>query len=81
MSRIEKGLAEMEIDDFTKKPLIEQIHDELFANLERHNEFDEGVIRTIKQLASNRELKKHGKIMEAIKEMGAKKDETTGIGN
>jgi len=71
----------MESEDFSKRPLVEQIYDELFANIEKHNEFDEGVIRTIKQLAANGELKKHGKVMEAIKEMGAKKDEITGTGN
>ena len=76
-----KGVAEMEIDDFTKKPLIEQIHDELLANLENHDEFDEGVIRTVQQLATKGELKRHGKVMDAIKLRAARKDETAGTRN
>jgi hemerythrin len=71
----------MDAEDFSKRPLVEQIYDELFANIEKHNEFDEGVIETIKQLAANGELKKHGKVIEALKEMGTEKDETTRTGN
>lgn len=67
----------MEIEDFSKKSLVEQIYDELFANIEKHKEFDGGMIRTIKQLAANGELKKHRKLMKAIEETGAKEDETT----
>jgi len=68
----------METEDFSKKPLVEQIYDELFANIEKHDEFDEGMIKTMNQLAARGELKKHGKVMGAIKATVVKKDETTG---
>ncbi|HUT17364.1 MAG TPA: hypothetical protein VMW84_03600 [Acidobacteriota bacterium] len=71
----------MNDDAFSNKPLIKQIYDELFANIERCDEFDEGTINTLKQLAATGELKKHGKVMESIKRAVVKKDETTGTGN
>lgn len=71
----------MENNDLSK-PLVEQIYDELFENIEKHDEFDEGTIKTLKKLAVKDELKKHGKVMKAIKVVAAeKKDETTGTGN
>ena len=66
----------MQTDDFSKRPLVEQICDELFANIEKHKEFDDGLIGMIKQLATTGELKKHGKVMAAIREMGVEKHET-----
>ncbi len=71
----------METDDFTKKPLIEQIHDELLASLENHEEFDKGMIEAVRQLATSGDLKKHGRVTDAIKLGAVKKDETTGTGN
>ena len=76
-----EDIIEMKHEDFSKKPLVEQIYDELFDNIEKHNEFDEETIKTMKQLALKGELKKHGKVMENIKGAVAKKDETTGTGN
>ena len=64
------------------KPLVEQIYDELFSNIKKHVEFSEETITELKQLASKGELKKHGKVIEAIKvTVAKKKDETSGTGN
>jgi hypothetical protein len=71
----------MKDQDLSKKPLVEQIYDELFANIEKHDEFDEGTIKILKQFAVKGELKKSGKVMEAIKTTVAKKDEATGTRN
>ncbi len=71
-----EDIIEMKNDDLSK-PLVEQIYDELFANIEKYDEFGEEAIKTLKQLASKGELKKHGKVMGAIKVPVAKKDETT----
>jgi len=65
-------------EDFSKKPLIEQIYDELFANIGTHNEFDEGTIETLKQMAHKGELKKPAKVTGAIKVPMANDNETTG---
>jgi len=70
----------MEAEDISKRSLLEQIYDELFANIEKHNEFDEGLTRTIKQLATNGELKKHQKVVDVLRETG-EKNETSGTGN
>jgi hypothetical protein len=75
-----EDIIEMKNDDLSK-PLVEQIYDELFANIEKHDEFNEETIKTLKQLASKGELKKPAKVMEAIKTTVAKKDETAGTGN
>ena len=61
--------------------LVEQIYDELFANIEKHGEFDEGTIKGLEQLAVKGELKKHRKVVGVIKVTAAKEDETTGTGN
>ena len=71
----------MKNEDFSKKPLVKQIYDELFANIGKHDAFDEGTIKTLKQLAAKGELKKSGKVAGAIKITVAKKDETAGTGN
>jgi len=71
----------MKKDDFSKKPLVEQIYDELFDNIGKHNEFDEGTIRTLKLLAVKGELKKVSEIARAIKVTVGKEDETDGTGN
>jgi hypothetical protein len=76
-----EDIIEMKHEDFSKKPLVEQIYDELFDNIEKHAAFNEGTIKTLKQLAAKGELKKSGKVMEAIKITVAKKDETAGTGN
>jgi len=68
----------MENKDFSKKPLVEQVYDELFANIDKHDEFDEGTIKTLRLLAAKGELKKTGRIMGAIKATVAKEDETAG---
>jgi hypothetical protein len=75
-----EDLIEMKNDDL-RKPLVEQIYDELFANIEKHDEFNEETIKTMKQLASKSELKKYGKVMEAIKVPMAKNNEGTGTRN
>jgi len=63
--------------DFSKKRLGEEVYDELFANIEKHDEFDGGTIETLRLLAAKDELKKPGKIIEAIKATVIKEDETT----
>jgi uncharacterized protein YjgD (DUF1641 family) len=76
-----EGIVEMKNKDFNKKPLVKQIYDELFANIEKHDAFDERTIKTLKQLAAKGELKKFVKVTEAIKVIVAKEDETAGTGN
>ena len=58
------------------KPLIEQIYDELFVNIETFEEFDRERVKMLRQLTINGELKKYAKTIGAIKETLAKKDET-----
>lgn len=69
----------MDKEDFSKKPLIEQIYDELFANIEKHDTFDKGTIDTLKRMSAKGELKKPSKVKGAIKI--SKENETTGTGN
>jgi hypothetical protein len=71
----------METEDVSKKTLIEQIYVELFANIEKHDEFDKTTITSLKQIAAKGELKKHAKAIEAIKELELEKDETARTGN
>lgn len=71
----------MDNEDLSKKPLIEQIYDELFANIEMHDTFDEGTIETLKQIAVKGEMKKPAKVKGAIKVTMSKENETTGTGN
>jgi hypothetical protein len=70
----------MENEDLIKKPLVRQIYDELIANIEKHDEFDEGIIKTMNELATRGELKKDKKVMEAIKKV-VNKDENIGTRN
>ena len=71
----------MATEDFSKKPLVEQIYDELFANIEKHDAFGQASIADLKQMAAKGELKKPMKVMGAIKVPMAKHNETTGTGN
>jgi hypothetical protein len=71
----------MENKDFSKTPLVGQIYDELFDNIEKHDAFDVETIKTLKQLAAKGELKKSGKVAEGIKIMAPKENEITGTGN
>ncbi len=71
----------MKNEDFSEKPLVEQVYDELFADIEKIGEFDEVTIKTLKQLAASDELKKAGKVTDAIKIRVAKGNETAGTGN
>ena len=73
-----EGTIEMKKEDFSKKPLIEQIYDELFDNIETHNAFDEGTINTLKQMAVKGEMKKPAKVTGAIKVTKENDNETTG---
>jgi len=75
-----EDIIEMNNDNFSK-PLVEQIYDELFANIETLSEFDKGTIKTLKQMATKGELKKHAKVTGAIKVSMVKDNETTGTGN
>ena len=68
----------MKNEDFSKKPLVKQIYDELFVNIETLGEFDKGTVKTLKQLAAKGELKKFGKVAKAIKVTVEKEDETSG---
>jgi hypothetical protein len=76
-----KGVVEMETQDFNKKPLVEQIYDELLANIEKHDAFDQRAITRLKQMAAKGELKRPTEVMGAIKVPIAKHNETTGTGN
>ena len=75
---LNEGTVEMKNEDFSKKTLIEQIYDELFSNIETHNVFDEGTIKTLKQMAAKGELKKPAKVTGAIKVPMENDNETTG---
>jgi len=62
----------MKNEDFSKKPLVEQIYNELFVNIEKHDEFDEETVKTLMELAMKGELKKSSKVMQTIKLTTAK---------
>lgn len=64
-------------DDSVKKPLVNQIWDELFANIKENEAFDDETIQALTQLAKTNELKKLGKAKEAIKTKVAKQDEAS----
>lgn len=63
--------------DFSKRPLAEEVYDELLASIEKHAEFDEGTIKALRLLAAEGKLTKPGRIIEAIKATVTKEDETT----
>ena len=76
-----EDILEMKNENLSKKPLVEQIYDELFTNIEKHNAFDIETINTLRQMAAKDELKKSGKVTEAIKVPVKEKNETAGTGN
>ncbi len=76
-----EDIIEMKDEDSSKKPLVEQIYDELFSNIEKHDAFDEGIVKMLKQMAAKGEMKKPAKVMGAIKLTMANNNETTGTGN
>ena len=49
------------------KSLLEQILDEMFANLEKRDEFDSNAIHKLRQLASSGNLTKQREVTEAIR--------------
>ena len=65
----------------SRKSLAEEICDELFANIEKHKEFDEGLVKMLKLLSAQGELSKPGRIMDIIKGTGTQQDEAAGVGN
>jgi hypothetical protein len=50
-----------------EKTLIGQVFDEMFTNIEGQEEFDAQMIKNLKQLAINGNLKKAAQITKAIK--------------
>ena len=54
-------------EDYYEKPLIEQICEELFAEIEGHTEFDTGVTKGLERLAARGDLKKFREVCETIK--------------
>ena len=50
-----------------QKTLIEQIFDEMFTNIERKKEFDEEIIKKLKQLAISGNLKKASHVIKVIR--------------
>ncbi|MHC4620788.1 MAG: hypothetical protein ACYTEQ_23835 [Planctomycetota bacterium] len=62
--------------DYYEKPLIEQIYDELFAEIVGHTEFDADLVNALKELAAKGELKKFKEVSETIKAMTGKHGET-----
>lgn len=50
-----------------QKPLLEQIFDEMFDNLEGREEFDFETIQALKQLTQSGDLKKEASVSKAIK--------------
>jgi predicted transcriptional regulator len=50
-----------------QKSLVEQILEQMFASIEKREEFDTNSIQKLKQLASAGELTKTKQVIEAIK--------------
>lgn len=64
-------------EDYYEKPLIEQIYDELFAEIEGHREFDTNTVKALKDLAAKGELKKFKEVSETIKPTAGDERETS----
>ena len=54
-------------EETAQKSLIEQILDDMFANIEEREEFDADTIQKLKQLAKSGGLKKAPRVIRAIK--------------
>lgn len=57
----------MSEETVTKKSLIEQIMDEMFASIEKREEFEEKTLLDLKHLARTEGLKKPAQVTKAIK--------------
>ena len=54
-------------EETVKKSLVEQILDDMFANIERQEEFDADTAQRLKRLAASGNLKKAAQVIRAIK--------------
>jgi len=57
----------MEKKSRVQKPLVEDILDQMFAELERREEFDPATIENLRKLRTEGTLKKTPKVREVIK--------------
>jgi hypothetical protein len=61
-----------------RKPLIAQIFDAMFANMEGSQDFDAKTLGELKRLATRGELKKAAEVARAIKSGGDERSESAG---
>jgi len=54
-------------EKIVQKSLVEQILDDLFANIEKLEEFDAHTLQRLKQLAASGNLKKAAQVIQAIR--------------
>jgi len=54
-------------EETVQKSLVEQILDDMFANIEQQEEFDADTVQRLKQLAASGNLKKAAQVIRAIK--------------
>jgi hypothetical protein len=53
--------------DYYEKPLIEQICEQLFAEIEGHTEFDTATVKGLRRLAARGDLRKFKEVCETVK--------------
>jgi len=53
--------------EIVQKSLVEQVLDDMFANIEQLEEFDAHTLQRLKQLAASGNLKKATRVIQAIK--------------
>jgi len=68
-------------ENFIQKSLLEQIIDEMFANIEGQKEFDAQTLGQLRGLAAKGDLNKFIEVNEAIKPTLRGEHETAGTGN
>lgn len=54
-------------EETVQKSLVEQILDDMFANIEQQEAFDPDTVQRLKQLAASGNLKKAAQVIRAIK--------------
>jgi hypothetical protein len=58
------------------KPIIQRIYDEFFVSLEASPDFDGSILRRLRALTMEGEMKKHRRVSEVIAGTAGNKDET-----
>jgi len=71
----------MKEEKHIEKSLLEQIFDEMFANIEGRKEFDTQTLGKLRGLAAKGGLNKFVEINEAIKPTPRGEHENSGVGN